>query len=180
MGTYSRQLDPLRTDTADLSSRSTSLVPVPLRRVLAAATSFVESTPSTPDLHARVSAELDSAPRSPRAEDRKKAFGIQVPTLAFNTSGVWTRTVHVGGRQVSVRIPRVMWPRTVKSCVLMLKVWSMTRVCHDASPHLLFTTLMLCVAVMDTWFDGLSLTLMLAVFHILAIRFACWSGRCCM
>ena len=161
-------------------------MPVPLRRVLDAATSFVESTPRRPDLHARVSAELDSSPRPPRADDaarekeRKKAFGVAVPTLTFSTSGVWARTPHVGGRQVSVRIPRVMWPRTVKSCVLMLKVWSMTRVCPDASPHPLFTAAILGVAVMDTWFDGLSLTLMLAAFHVVAVRLACWSGRCCV
>ena len=158
------------------------MVPVPIRRVFDAATSFVDSVPRTPDLHARVSAELDNSPRSPRTEDkeRKKALGVPVPSLAFNTSGVWARTVHVGGRQVSVRIPRVMWPRTVKSCVLMLKVWSMTRMCSDASPHLLFSAFMLGVAVADTWFDSLSLTLMLAVFHVVAVRLACWSGRCCV
>ncbi|KZT66570.1 kinase-like protein [Daedalea quercina L-15889] len=179
------RLDPLRPDPAEMSARSGSLVPVPIRRVLDAASSFVESTPQTPDLHARVSAELDAGATSPPRpaqgeEKKKKLLGVPVPTLAFNTSGVWARTVHVGGRQVLVRIPRVMWPRTVKSCLLMLKVWSMTRVCPDARPHLLFTTLVLGAAVTDTWFDSLSLTFMLAAFHVSVVRLACWSGRCCV
>ncbi|TFY69824.1 hypothetical protein EVJ58_g180 [Rhodofomes roseus] len=175
------RLDPLREEG---TPRSNSLVPIPIpiRRVFDAATSFVESTPQTPELDVRVSAELDaSAKRSPKpahVEEKKRAFNV--PSLAFNTSGVWARTIHVGGRQIHVRIPRVMWPRTVKSCVLMLKVWSMTRMCPDAHPHLLFTTFILGIAVADTWFDSMSFTLMLAVFHIVIVRLACWSGRCCV
>jgi len=180
------RLDPLRQDPVEGDTRSNSLVavPVPIRRVFNAATSFVESTPQTPDLHARVSAELDagatSLPKAGQIIEKKRPSSAPVSMISFNTSGVWTRTIHVSGRQVHVRIPRVMWPRTVKSCVLMLKVWSMTRMCPDAHPHLLFTAFILGVAVMDTWFDSLSLTLMLATFHVVIVRLACWSGRGCV
>lgn len=76
-----------------------------------------------------------------------------------------------------MRIPRVFWLRTLKSCVLVAKVLSLSRVCSgDAYPHPVFVAAVLGLAVTDTWFDALPSMLVLSVLHVVFMKLACWGG----
>lgn len=200
------QLDPLSAEASERPGSSGSLIPMPLRRVFDATALLASSiSPSpSPDLHAWVSSqEPDAAPlavREPSAAEKRAREPSAAPTpvpaharalpFGLSTNGVWACTLSVGGRQAHVRIPRVVWLRTVKSCVLVVKVLSVSRICVgtgtrtglglDAHAHPFVAGLLLALAVVDTWFETLMPTLVLGLLHVVAVRLACWSGRCCV
>ncbi|KAI0945315.1 hypothetical protein AcW1_001562 [Taiwanofungus camphoratus] len=185
------KLDPLSPDSSDAPVSRMSLIPLQLRRSFdAAAASLlprVITSDDEHDLYARVSQELessvgpDSSP-APLDEKRKETvpfLGFQASPLSFSTNGAWARTIQIGGRQIHIRIPRVMWMRTLKSCILVTKVLSISRVCPGAGPHPIVTSLAVILAVTDTWFDGINMMLVLGVLHAALLCFGCW-GRGCM
>lgn len=200
------RLDPLSAEASERPGSSGSLIPMPLRRVFDATALLASSiSPSpSPDLHAWVSSqEPDAAPlavREPSAAEKRAREPSAAPTpvpaharalpFGLSTNGVWACTLSVGGRQAHVRIPRVVWLRTVKSCVLVVKVLSVSRICVgtgtrtglglDAHAHPFVAGLLLALAVVDTWFETLMPTLVLGLLHVVAVRLACWSGRCCV
>ncbi|CCM00802.1 uncharacterized protein FIBRA_02844 [Fibroporia radiculosa] len=176
------RLDPLPLDTGAQRSSSISLVPVALRRVFTPPVFFTETVSESPDLHASVSQEPDISvtdPPAPTSEKGKVPLLDSAPSVPPSTSGVWARTVHVGGRQLHVRIPRVLWLRTVKSCVLVLKVLDVARMCPNARPHPLFSAAVLGLAVVDTWFDGFVPTLVFGALHVGLVRLAGQDRRWC-
>ncbi|KZT10504.1 kinase-like protein [Laetiporus sulphureus 93-53] len=191
------RLDPI----SPIPVRQGSLIPVPLRRMFHSAASLMSAPESelelqgSPALHAHVSQEPEgsnapspmAAPPEPEGAVYEKRVGktplLSIPISVIpplTTNGVWTRTIQVGKKQVHVRIPRIVWLRTVKAAFLVVKVLSISHMCPDGALHPLITTIILALAVMDTWFDGLGPTLVLALLHVSLVKLACWGGRCCV
>ncbi|KAH9940700.1 kinase-like protein [Amylocystis lapponica] len=183
-------LDPLTPERSRRTSSRSSLIPVPIRRglstTMAPGFSDVTEHGHVHELTASSSRETVSQAVAPDPSEEKRmeaapALGLPAPAPSpWNGNSAWTRTVRVAGKQMYVRIPKVIWGRTVKSCLLVAKVLSVTYICPETRPHALVWAVILVLAVVDTWFDDLSVTLMLAATHVVLVRLACWGGRCCI
>ncbi|THU97930.1 kinase-like protein [Dendrothele bispora CBS 962.96] len=92
------------------------------------------------------------------------------------------------------RVPRPVWMRTLKSCILILKVINLPKMCshpHDGILHLgydyssnlsqpgkLMTAIVVLFAVIDTWFDGFWISIVFGVIHLGLVRLGCFVGCC--
>ncbi|KAK7451000.1 putative serine/threonine-protein kinase iks1 [Stygiomarasmius scandens] len=89
------------------------------------------------------------------------------------------------------QVPRPVWMRTFKSCILVLKVINISTICshshgilhlgyeHSSQPGKVATGIILTLAVIDTWFDGLWISIVFGVVHLCVIRLGCFVGSCC-
>ncbi|OBZ78060.1 putative serine/threonine-protein kinase iksA [Grifola frondosa] len=172
------RLDPLPEDPTQSSTSGNSLVPIQRRHSFDAG--HEESTPDVVagdhDAHISEQGELELDGDSALLRE-KRTEGTPFLRLPAPSSPalVWEQAVNVYGRQIHMKISRVLWTRTIKSCVLVAKVLSLSRVCPDTRPHALVSGAILILAIMDTWFDGFTTTLILGLIHVVLLRLACWS-----
>jgi hypothetical protein len=75
---------------------------------------------------------------------------------------------------------RTRW-RTVRTCILLLKILSLSRVCQPAYPIMWMQTFALALAVYDVWQEGvgegvgdLRITSALAIAHVLILAVIRW------
>ncbi|KAJ7603575.1 kinase-like protein [Roridomyces roridus] len=73
--------------------------------------------------------------------------------------------------------PMVLGVRTTKSCIMIAKILSIYS--PGCAQSRVAISLLLVLAVVDTWFDGLWITVLLAGVHWGILRFGCWGHACC-
>ncbi|KAK7683631.1 hypothetical protein QCA50_013469 [Cerrena zonata] len=154
------QLDPL-SSTSGLREVQTSLIP----------RSPPPPMEDTEHERSSVSDYEDANEAGPAAFIKEEALPQQsdsTNTPAASRSGaLW-----LGERQNNLRVPRVILTRTLKSVVLIAKVLSLYQVCGN-NGSLLLKTLVLGLAIIDTWFDSLQVTLLLGAVHMVILPFLC-------
>ncbi|KAF9459712.1 hypothetical protein BDZ94DRAFT_1267493 [Collybia nuda] len=87
---------------------------------------------------------------------------ILAPPSTRDATSLKTRMIPV------VRLPQILWKRTLKSCILVMKVSSLASICpnnHGSSQSAIMFVLLF-VAVLDTVMDGLWISVLFAVFHV--------------
>ncbi|KAJ7752461.1 kinase-like protein [Mycena maculata] len=75
--------------------------------------------------------------------------------------------------------PMVLWIRSVKSCIVIVKILSVFSSCDAGLPHAVPMSAFFLLAVVDTWFDGLWISVFFGLLHIVLLRFGCRGGACC-
>ncbi|CAL1709204.1 unnamed protein product [Somion occarium] len=72
-----------------------------------------------------------------------------------------------------LQVSRFILIRTLKSVILIAKVASISTMCSDTRLRLFFKALALGLAVVDTWFESLYVTLLLGALHMVLLQFSC-------
>ncbi|KAJ6608301.1 kinase-like protein [Mycena sp. CBHHK59/15] len=75
--------------------------------------------------------------------------------------------------------PQVLWIRTLKTCVVIAKILSVLSLCPVGRPPSVLLSVLFCLGVVDTWFDGLWISAFLGLLHFAVVRFGCWGSTCC-
>lgn len=83
----------------------------------------------------------------------------------------WSLTL-VKGKVVRIRLPKIVGTRSMKSSILIVKVLTISSICAEGrNLHPIATCLLLGLAVVDTWFDGLKISVVLGLFHVFIVKF---------
>ncbi|KAI0635230.1 kinase-like protein [Trametes polyzona] len=122
--------------------------------------------------------EIDEEDETSSEEEKSPLLGLPEPTPPAAPTG-WSHKLQRWGRRIPARLPRAIWVRTLKSTVLVIKVMTLSRVCPNTHPQPVVTGAALALAVMDTWFESLGVTLVLGAGHFALLSLACWTGECC-
>ncbi|RDB27537.1 putative serine/threonine-protein kinase iksA [Hypsizygus marmoreus] len=166
------RLDPLKDDFLHMSVAS-SLVAVPHRRSDPAIFDvFDQAGPSTGMGigDEKAMEEQQRTPTMSRAPipvmEKAHLLGPPTPPLEDMDTGL-TQARTLMGRSM-VDVPRLMWKRAFKSCVLVAKVASIASMCPDAGASpMLVVFVLLFAAVLDTVVDeGFWISGVLAAFHL--------------
>ncbi|OCH93324.1 kinase-like protein [Obba rivulosa] len=168
------RLDPLNVDPLTRSNSRASLVPVTRRRKIngSVKTSIVE----TEFVEASC---MKCADGSLATEEAGQVLGLLAPSSPSSYSRMDSPSGWCG-RTLRDIMPSAVWVRTLKSLILILKVRTLSTMCPETRPHPLVVSLVLALAVVDTWFDKLPVTLVLGVVHIALMYLACYSGSPCI
>ncbi|GBE87646.1 kinase-like domain-containing protein [Sparassis latifolia] len=191
------RLDPIPSARIRRTSSRTSLIPVPVRRLMDAASTALPSGSAelpAPSSQSEVDVGVDvEGSRTPRPGEkhadsvRVPLLGLPMPPSSSSSSSLtvadhmvlrWIYGVLVRGRRIRIGMPHI-WARTLKSLVLVTKVSTIAHVCPDSRLHPFVALVFLVLAVVDTWFDGLGPTLVLGLVHVSLIWIVRWSGRGC-
>ncbi|KIM76169.1 hypothetical protein PILCRDRAFT_12941 [Piloderma croceum F 1598] len=162
-----RRLDPV---TPDLNRNAGTLVPA-----------SQDSPSNIPDAaDQRGTAEIDAAHISEK-EAIPPLFGQQAPLLRLlapprvsvdrtGNISLWTPSVGNEFGIMRVLVPKTVWVKMLKSCMLVAKIMTIRLVCHGSYPRPVVMFFVFFVAVTDTWFDGLRISVILAIFHVAFFR----------
>ncbi|KAJ7207213.1 kinase-like protein [Mycena pura] len=75
--------------------------------------------------------------------------------------------------------PTVIWTRSIKSAIVIAKILSTLSACPSGPPHWIATSAAFFLAIVDTWFDGLWISLVFGLLHLVVIHFGCLGNACC-
>ncbi|KAJ7151236.1 kinase-like domain-containing protein [Mycena filopes] len=168
------RLDPIPPGTVRMQNGSgSSLIPAPRR-------------PSNPDvvvdsetqaIEQRSDGHLSDTPVADEGdtewEEETKSLLLTAPIESLSPWGMVTAQLP--------RLPRsgVLLTRSVKSGIVIAKILTALSICPTGRPNVVVTTFLFALAVVDTWFDGLWISVVLALLHIAFVRFGCWGSVCC-
>ncbi|KAJ3532505.1 hypothetical protein NM688_g7411 [Phlebia brevispora] len=170
------KFDPVsRRQTSGLTpdALKTSLVPV-LRRhshdtqatapSRSAAEDGVYTATETKDDESRFSAEID--------DDKAPILGLPAPQPEPSRPPTWA-TIKIWNRRYDLdpNSFRIIVKKTVKSSILVFKVWTLFRLTIAASIRPYWLGIAFGLAIMDTWFDGYVESIALGLVHLALIRF---------
>ncbi|KZT20934.1 kinase-like protein [Neolentinus lepideus HHB14362 ss-1] len=180
------RFDPLNGDLGIGSS--SSLVPAPRR---SGASSPESSTSDTMESHHTMTGDvgiIDDEPSTPRRtsieshtvpakekvsmsdDERESTPLLGLPPVEVSRWGdLWLRMVGIG----RMRIPRVLLTRTIKSTILIVKIMTFTWACSSAGSHPIAFIVIMVLAIVDTWFDGYRVSVVLGALHIGLTWLAC-------
>ncbi|KAJ7135890.1 kinase-like protein [Mycena epipterygia] len=108
-------------------------------------------------------------------EEETKSMLLSLPAPIDNLTP-WTM---ITARIPPIPAPRVRLIRTTKSCIVVAKVVNIFSTCSTGRPHPAAVCALVSLAVIDTWFDGLRISVFFGLLHLAVIRFGCWGSTCC-
>ncbi|TFK47510.1 kinase-like protein [Heliocybe sulcata] len=176
------RFDPL--DGVFNAGDSSSLVPVPRRAppspqgssssgnraTVAAEDATAEDEPSTPKASGNPPA-ISGNDKSSMSNDEKESEPLLgLPPVEVGRWGwLWLQMNGLG----HTRLRRLLFARTLKSTILVVKVMTFTAACSDAASHPVVSVAVLILAVVDTWFDGYQISVVLGLLHVGLTWLAC-------
>ncbi|KAJ7274919.1 kinase-like protein [Mycena rebaudengoi] len=152
--------------------KSNSLIPI-VRRSSSADT----HTPTATNGEEPQARQDDSASQAPvdgrtQWEEETKSLLRSLPPPIDNLTPWSVFTTQLPGN-------RVVFIRSLKSAFVMAKVISFIGKCSRGHPLSTVTFPLLLLATIDTWFDGLWISALLGLIHIVVLRFGCSGDACC-
>jgi len=187
------KLDPSSSDQIGDSS-TTSLIPISLRKKVEQPLTALASPSHQLDERQPEVIRIPSMEKMPPSRDQKPLLPSLSPSVPTSSSsltmtgksgrrgsghdddsknGAWSWSMALTStRVVHIRIPKALGMRSLKSFVLIAKVFTLSNVCSKGcNIHPIATCIILGLAVIDTWFDGLKVSAVLALLHALFVRF---------
>ncbi|KAJ7596732.1 kinase-like domain-containing protein [Mycena floridula] len=152
------RLDPLN-QTSTAQAASSALLPL-IRRL-------------SSDIHREQANSTEDPPQTPVQNDLEPTLPEKLPLLGLPEPEPETIS-----RPLLVSFDSAIPLRTIKACILIAKVSSLQLICSDGIAGTFVVSLVLVLAVIDTWFDDLRSTTLLASIHVLLV-FTCPSNICC-
>ncbi|KAF8590739.1 kinase-like protein [Ramaria rubella] len=157
------KLDPLKRDNTPDEDR-VSLIPVRRPRRDSVASPIALSRHSDDD--------GSTTPTEPPANEKTPFLSLPAPPASS------ARLLRRGWVPITRWLAACHPVRIFKSAFLIIKVLSLTNVCEHSSPRPTTLCVVLALAVMDTWSDGIAISLCLGVVHLGILRFG--KDRCCV
>ncbi|KAJ6571634.1 kinase-like protein [Mycena capillaripes] len=74
----------------------------------------------------------------------------------------------------------VLLTRSMKSGIVITKILTALSACPTGRPHGLVIIVLFTFAVIDTWFEGLWISVFFGLLHLVILRFGCWRSTCCI
>ncbi|KAJ7509442.1 kinase-like protein [Mycena galericulata] len=171
------RLDPVPAGTGR-STNGNSLIPVPRRpsdAEVSASAAVAEEEPIA-DRHP------DGDDGDERSQDDDNRWGEETKSLLLSLPAPMENLrpwAMMTAQLPQFPRPMVLWTRTVKSCIVIVKILSVFSACANGPPHAAASSVLLLLAVVDTWFDGLWTSVFFGLLHLAVIRLACWGRPCC-
>ncbi|KAF8189776.1 kinase-like domain-containing protein [Mycena galopus ATCC 62051] len=108
-------------------------------------------------------------------EEETKSMLLSLPA-PMETLTPWT--------VITARIPSlpgatVLTIRTIKSSIVIAKILTAMSACNTGPSHPILTVILFVLAVVDTWFDALWISVLFGSLHLAIIRLGCWGSTCC-
>ncbi|KAF7289833.1 hypothetical protein MIND_01357600 [Mycena indigotica] len=73
-----------------------------------------------------------------------------------------------------------VWMRSLKTGLVITKVVSAMSACRGGRPHWLMMSVVILLAIMDTWYDSVTTSVVFGFLHLVVVRFVCWGSLCCV
>ncbi|PIL27569.1 transporter [Ganoderma sinense ZZ0214-1] len=105
---------------------------------------------------------------------RRAFFGLPIPSYPTTIRG-WSEVLRQGRERIPTYLPKRLCLRTLKSTILVAKVFSLSRMCPGSEHRPVVASAALALAIVDTWFDGLQATLAFGAAHLALLAFVCTS-----
>lgn len=117
--------------------------------------------------------EVDN-PTIVSSSEKDDSRATKTPLVSFSP------TSQSNQRKISKTLPTII--RSIKSGILIWKVLNLLSLCSNGQPEPIFMSIMLIIAVIDVWSDGLRFSLLLLSIHVLITRLYCFGSpsRCCI
>ncbi|KAI0646363.1 kinase-like protein [Trametes meyenii] len=110
-------------------------------------------------------------------EEKAPLLGLPgPPPVDPPNSREWLHALYSWGQRTYLGVPRAIWIRTLKSSVLVAKVMSIAGLFPSTQLRSILTGTALALAVVDTWFDSLPMTVVLGAAHVALLKLASWAG----
>ncbi|KAF8495035.1 kinase-like domain-containing protein [Gautieria morchelliformis] len=157
------KLDPLKRDSSPEDRVSLVFIPRPHRD-------------SIPPLVTRSPSDGEASPTPTNSSLSETSLLLPLPALPPTAAP--QDVLRVAWGSVVQWLSTSHFCRAIKSAFLVIKVISLTNVCGQASPRPTVMCLVLFLAIIDTWTDGVVVSICLAVVHLGIISLG--KDRCCV
>ncbi|KAK7046586.1 Other/IKS protein kinase [Favolaschia claudopus] len=153
------KLDPTPIATV-IVENDTSLIPLPRR--------LSDSETVLPDEPVAAHIDQSTDVQGPESEsgDWEEEAGTSKPLLL----GLPAPRQNITPWAVALPAPQILIIRTIKSGIIIFKILTAMTAC---SRHTAVTAVLFGLAVIDTWFDELSISVIFALLHFAIVRFVC-------
>ncbi|KAJ7487838.1 kinase-like domain-containing protein [Mycena latifolia] len=171
------RLDPVPPGTKRRPPSENSLIPAPRRP--SNADEAVSAAVTDGDEESNIAQPSDGDAQAPEGdiqwEEETKSLLLSLPAPIDNLSP-WTM---VTAQIPPLPGPNVRWIRSAKSCIVIAKIVSVFSACATGRPHPVAVSILVFLAVVDTWFDELWISVVFGLLHVVVLRFGCWGSACC-
>ncbi|KAJ7028008.1 kinase-like domain-containing protein [Mycena alexandri] len=171
------RLDPIPPGTVR-TQNGNSLIPAPRRHSNPdVVESITANQESKANIEQRSDGHLSDTPAPDGEHDNEweetKSLLLTAPIESLTP---WT--------MITAQIPQlpqstVLFTRSIKSGIVITKILTALSICPTGRPNVVATTVLFALAVIDTWFDGLWVSLFFGLLHVGIMRFGCWGNVCC-
>ncbi|KAJ7096638.1 kinase-like domain-containing protein [Mycena belliarum] len=158
------RLDPIPPGHVRRPSGENSLIPAP-RRSSSAEVVAVADGPQRPD---------DPARDEVKWEEEMKSQLLSLPAPVELSPWIMV-TAHIP----ALPGPKVRWVRSVKSSIMIAKIVNIPSACASGRPNVAVVSALVGLAVFDTWYEELWVSVVFGLLHLAVLRFACWGSACC-